>query len=111
MTLDELIARLERADPEKVLPIGFHNPHSYRGDYSQLAFEPAANVKVADMLSDARRALGATYEGWKGGDYKMDGYVDVHLNYEGDSGDGELTTLLLEYMLGETPELPKERRG
>lgn len=61
MTLDELIAALDAADPDLVLPDGFTNPHSYRGYYEQLAFEPAQDVRVADMLADAREALGTTY--------------------------------------------------
>lgn len=99
MTLDELIAALEAEDPDKVLPLGFTNPHSWRGVYSELAFEPTADVTVGRMLADAQSALGATYEGWKGGDYTMDGLTDCWLAEEG-HGDGEtlgpiLLTLLL----------------
>ena len=99
MRLDELIAALEAEDPTTVLPLGFSNPHSYRGIYNDLAFEPTANVAVGAMLADARSALGATYEGWKGGDYRMKGWTDCWLSEEG-SGDGEeigpiLLTLLL----------------
>jgi hypothetical protein len=54
-----------------VLPLGFHGPHSWRGDYSELAFEPAENIPVAAMLAAARSALGATFEGYKGGSYEM----------------------------------------
>lgn len=99
MTLDELIVALEAADPALVLPLGFSNPHSYRGDYMDLAFEPTANVTVGQMLADARTALGATYQGHKGGDYTMHAYTDCWLAEDG-RGDGEtigpvLLTLLL----------------
>lgn len=99
MTLDELISALEAEDPGKVLPLGFSNPHSWRGDYSQLAFEPTADVTVGTMLADARSAHSCTMQGWKGGVYVMTGWTDCWLAAEG-SGDGEtvgpvLLTLLL----------------
>ena len=51
-TLGELIAALERAVvefPEAVLRYGFGHPHSYRGYYMDLAFEPVENVAVTDF--------------------------------------------------------------
>lgn len=87
MNLSELITALEAADPNLVLPEGFANPHSYRGDYYDLAFEPAANVTVAQMLADARSALGRTFEGYKGGTYDMDGYTDVWIALHGCNGE------------------------
>lgn len=100
MTLDELIVALEAADPALVLPLGFSNPHSYRGDYMDLAFEPTANVTVGAMLADARSARGTTYQGYKGGDNTMDGWTDCWLAEEGSSANAEtigavLLTLLL----------------
>lgn len=100
MTLDELIVALEAADPALVLPLGFSNPHSYRRDYIDLAFEPTANVTVGTMLADARCARGATYQGYKGGDNTMDGWTDCWLAEEGSSANAEiigpvLLTLLL----------------
>jgi hypothetical protein len=89
MTLDELIVALEAADPALVLPLGFSNPHSYRGDYMDLAFEPAANVTVGAMLADARSARGTTYQGYKGGDNTMDGWTDCWLAEEGSSANAE----------------------
>lgn len=89
MTLDELIVALDAADPAMVLPLGFSNPHSYRGDYMDLAFEPTATVTVGAMLADARSARGATYGGYKGGDYTMDGWTECWLATEGTSADSE----------------------
>jgi len=77
-SLGELITRLrEEPDPSRRLSMGFRNPHSYRGFYEQLAFEVAENVTVGEMLTIAEPALGATYQGWKGGDYTMRDYTDV----------------------------------
>lgn len=99
MTLNELIAALAAADQRLVLPSGFANPHSFRGCYDQLAFEPARNVTVASMLAAAHAADGATYEGYKGGDYEMDGGTDCWLAYEGTSSDSEISAALLDLML------------
>lgn len=88
LNLGELIAALEAEDPTRTLPLGFANPHSYRGYYDQLAFEPAENVTVGSMLEAARSALGTTYQGWKGGDYEMSAWTECWLAFEGE-GSGE----------------------
>lgn len=97
MMLEELIAYLEKKDPPIVLPNGFFHPHSYRGFYEQLAFEPKQDVRVGDMLLDARSALGATFEGYKGGSFKMREYTDCWLAQYGNSGDS-LNVLVLDAM-------------
>ncbi len=57
------------------------------------------NRSVGQMLTDARFALGATYEGWKGGEYTMETYTECWLAYPG-SGEGEtLGSLLLALLL------------
>lgn len=61
------------------MPIGFHRPHSYRGYYSCVAFELKDNITVEEMLESAKSALGATFVGYKGGEYKMDNSTDVYL--------------------------------
>lgn len=98
--LSALIGRLEAEDPAKRVPVGFHKPHSYRGYYVDLAFEVARNVTVAEMLTAARSALGATFQGWKGGDYTMRDYTSCWLVAErGDCGE-TLGALLLDLLLG-----------
>ena len=108
MTLGELIERLKKADPDKVVPKGWNNPHSYRGYYECLAFEPADNVTVGEMLKCAEDSLGKTFQGWKGGDFKMYEFTDVYIAYEGDCGDG-ISHLLLDYMLGEV-KFPRRKK-
>lgn len=87
MHLSELIERLDRLDHATVFPHGFYRPHSYRGDYSQLAFVPRSDVSVADMLASAREANGKTYTGWKGGEFTMGDYTDVYLAQVGECGE------------------------
>ena len=100
MTLGELIERLKQADPRKIVPMGFHNPHSYRGYYDELAFEPAEYISVGDMLENAESAVGKTLEGWKGGDFKMTNDTHIWLAEEGTTGES-IGPVLLAYMLGE----------
>lgn len=69
MNLGELIRRLRNADPAYIAPLGFAAPRSYRGYYEDVAFKPAENVSVASMLRHAESALGATFEGYKAGQY------------------------------------------
>lgn len=71
MNLGELITTLEAADPAQTVRHGFANPHSYRGDYMDLAFEPADDTTVRAMLDAARSAVYATFQGWKGGEFVM----------------------------------------
>ncbi|MET9480956.1 hypothetical protein [Streptomyces sp. NPDC006638] len=99
MTLDELIRALEAEDPARILRRGFCNPHSYRGYYRELAFEPTPNVTVGEMLADAVSARGETFEGWKGGDFTMDGGTDCWLSLEGYASGETLGRTLLSYML------------
>lgn len=100
MYLEELISFLEQRDPTIAVPLGFHEPHSYRGYYEQLAFEPLENTTVGAMLACAREALGKTYEGYKGGEFEMMAYTTVNLAEYGCTGE-EIGEVLLRYMVGE----------
>lgn len=100
MVLQELIAFLEARDPSITAPMGFGRPHSYRGFYEQLAFEPTPNVTVGQMLTAARLALGMTFTGYKGGEYEMGEYTTVNLANYGETGE-EIGSILLRYMVGE----------
>ena len=100
MYLKELIEFLEARDSAIVVPFGFHRPHSYRGYYEQLGFEPLENTTVGAMLECARSALGQTFEGYKGGSYTMERWTEVHLSEYGTTGE-EIGPILLKYMVGE----------
>lgn len=100
MVLEDLIAFLAARDPAIVVPLGFHEPHSYRGYYEQLAFEPLENTTVGAMLACARSAFGQTFEGYKGGSYTMGKYTTVNLSEYGTTGE-EIGPVLLRYMVGE----------
>jgi hypothetical protein len=47
-------------------------PESYRGYYCDLSFPPSSTpITVAELLREARDAIGSTFEGYKGGDFVM----------------------------------------
>lgn len=77
MTLGKLIARLNELPPSTLVE-ALGTPHSYRGYYSDLAFEPGVGQQFASRaLEVARSALGEVFEGYKGGDYMMTGDAPV----------------------------------
>ncbi len=108
------IIRVLEAYPnkKKVIPIGFGEPMSYRGYYEDLAFPPEPDVTVAQCLKRAKSALGKTFMGYKGGDFKMGEWTTCWFSdYGHASGDG-IGPVMLAYMLGMAPgdveELGKE---
>jgi hypothetical protein len=102
-SLRVIIRTLEPApDTSKVLPLGFSNPHSYRGYYDDVAFEPTKNVTINSMLAAARSAVGVTFSGWKGGEYRMNEWTTAWLAVEGSTGE-TLGPILLGFMLGHAP--------
>lgn len=71
MTLGSLIYELEKMRPTDLIE-GFGSPHSYRGYYSDLAFERAdAPILVSDALTICRKCMGEVFEGYKGGEFQM----------------------------------------
>lgn len=105
--LGELIDRLAaEPDQDRHVPIGFTYPHSYRGDYMDLAFEVAYDVPIREMLADARSALGSTFQGWKGGYYTMGQHTDVWLVTEEGTSNGEsLGAIMLSLLLAQPADV------
>ena len=83
-TLGEIIDALTQLPPDMVIE-GIECPHSYRGIYACLAFESARNT-AGESLAAALEADGATYEGYKGGDFTMDRSTQVYIAFEGYTG-------------------------
>ena len=64
MTLGALIAELETFDPKRLVQ-GFGKPHSYRGYYEDLAFEPSEETMEVRLLLDVcRGCMGQVFEGY-----------------------------------------------
>lgn len=108
MYLKDLIELLEKYDADKTVAVGFGNPHSYRGYYDQLAFEPVENTTVGEMLFAAKSAMGTTYQGWKGGDFTMGEWTPCWLAWEGRTSDERLSRIAVEAILGLPPTMPEQ---
>lgn len=108
MYLGELIKFLEACDQSTHVPVGFGKPHSYRGYYDELAFEPVTNTTVGAMLEAAKSALNQTFQGYKGGDYVMDEWTPVWLAQYGHCGEG-IGPVLLAYMMGKPEDYTPEK--
>ncbi len=76
LTLGRAIKQLGNIDPIGAVSFDTEgapaNPHSYRGYYSDLAFESDGfTITVKEFLTLCTEALGKTFEGYKGGDFIM----------------------------------------
>ncbi len=77
LTLGKLIKSLESTNAEFLVECSDGRtpgqPNSYRGYYSDLAFEPKTEeITVRALLELCMETLDSTLEGYKGGDFVMD---------------------------------------
>jgi hypothetical protein len=73
MTLGDMIEALKEL-PGDMLIEGLGDLDSYRGYYSDLAFEPYDSSKtVFELLTQCKDAMGKVFHGYKGGDFYMTG--------------------------------------
>jgi len=78
LTLGQAIDTLRKLPNDTLVQFDWNelspsSPDSYRGYYADLAFTWTENsVTVGAFLAECQRALGHTYEGYKGGAYYMD---------------------------------------
>lgn len=98
MTLATLIEWLAQQDQALRVKHGFSSPHSDRGDYYNLAFSPEPESTIAEMLKSASGAVERTFQGYKGGDYKMGASTSVYIGKWGDCGE-EITSYTFRYWL------------
>jgi hypothetical protein len=87
-TLREVQAFLQTVDTDFVFSIGFRSPHSWRGVYSEVAFQSRPSVGPRCMLDAIEEATSKTFEGWKGGEYSYN--LDNHGHLEA-GGEGYYT--------------------
>lgn len=98
MTLGRFIDLLKQQpqDNEVRYDFGYLRPtsfHSWRGDYNHLALgweESSDSIKVAALLERAEACVGKTFEGYKGGDFKMERYTRLWVDNYGDGGQIEI---------------------
>lgn len=99
MELWKLITWLEGQDQSMHVRNGFGMPSSYRGHYRDVVFEPADETTICQMLEYARSALGATFDGYKGGRYRMDKFTTCWIAPYGQTVDAPITEAALEMMV------------
>jgi hypothetical protein len=86
MTLGAMIDRLS-AMPADTMIDGLISPHSYRGYYSDLAFEQGdKRMKASDLLSVCKGVMGEVFSGYKGGDFQMGRNTPVWVSCHGCTG-------------------------
>lgn len=86
MTLGKLIDALEEM-PEGSEVANLNSAHSYRGYYSDLAFEQGEGTRpAADLLAECKSAMGKVFCGYKGGDFVMGALTPVWVAYYGSCG-------------------------
>ncbi|MGL4576662.1 MAG: hypothetical protein ACRCV9_17885 [Burkholderiaceae bacterium] len=86
MTLGSLIDALEKM--ETSAPVAnLCNPHSYRGYYIDLAFAREEGMRPAgELLAECCAAMGAAFQGYKGGSYVMSALTPVWVAEYGSCG-------------------------
>jgi hypothetical protein len=87
LTLGKLIAALT-AMPADAQVANLNSAHSYRGYYSDLAFERDDGTRPAsELLAECKEAMGQVFTGYKGGDYVMGALTPVWVAIYGCCGD------------------------
>lgn len=87
MTLGKLIDALEQMPPDSEVA-NLLNPHSYRGYYSDLAFELGSGTRRAgELLDECLGAMGRVFEGYKGGEFVMGSKTPVFVAHYGCTGE------------------------
>lgn len=96
-SLGAVIDALRAADPDSEVQFDFcylspTGVASYRGYYDHLALgweqseEPPYWPKASDLLARLEAAIGHTFEGWKGGHYRMSRDTPLWVANRGETG-------------------------
>jgi len=94
MTLGAIIDALKARPPEQAIHFNFARLvptilRSWRGDHSQLAIgygiDAWPHASVARLLEQCIDAIDKTFEGYKGGSYRMTRETRVYVDNKGDS--------------------------
>ena len=101
LNLGELITRLSECPKDSQVVFDFGGLHptqcdSYRGYYSDLAVGfsgEGPRPSVALVIAMLKSAIGRTFTGWKGGDYRMTKKSLVWVANPGDTSDTVITSV------------------
>ena len=84
MNLGELQLKFQKLkNREFVFTKGFSDPHSYRGYYNQVCFEPTTGVPLKEILESINDALTQTFVAYKGGEYTYGIFTTTNLQMYG----------------------------
>ena len=86
MTLDDLIDALDKLGDTPVRGLS-GEVYSYRGYYERNATAPCGLTHTGRLLADLyRKQIGKDMQGWKGGDYRVDGGELIYYTSQRDTG-------------------------
>lgn len=98
MTLEQLIRVVKSVPAETVLPRGFSERNSYRGSYDELSLTLGGSPTTAGEVVAFLEAIpGQLLQGWKGGDFEMYGWTEVHLTDGWSDSEYEATYTFMEW--------------
>lgn len=109
MRLGDIIKELEKAPLEADLIFDFPERYpsgidSWRGVYAQLSiWHSSTKVTVGEFLPILKKAVGKTFQGYKGGDYIMDEGTLVHVANWGRSDSTVIERIDLSHADGRYP--------
>lgn len=84
MKLKEFMEHFKNAENGKQFSYGISEPFSWRGNYSEVAFEILEQPMTREeILANIEKAYKETFYGYKGGEYTYQDYTEVH--FEEDS--------------------------
>ena len=94
LTLGKAIEGLSKFEEKESIRFDYEdkapgNPHSYRGYYSDLSFEPCQigeRANVGSFLEDLKESLNVEFTGWKGGEFYMGENTPLWVATEGECG-------------------------
>ena len=83
--LGSVIKQLKLLPENTVFTHGFHNAHSWRGSYCDVAFEPAPNITAGALLQSCEIVIDTTIESCGGGEEDITQYTEFHVAKKGHS--------------------------
>jgi hypothetical protein len=84
--LGDILEYVGSMPPKTSFAVGLENPHSNRGDYSEVGFEAGPSMTAQELFEVLASTMGRSFRGWKGGDYIMVSDTKAHFSIAGETG-------------------------
>lgn len=113
MNLGEFKKHIESFPKGYIFNNSLSNPFSWRGSYSEVAFDIALNKEQSkeEALEMIDEAYTSEFRGYKGGIYTYNDYTEVYFEYDyGSYTDGGHTARLLSQIEDEEEYISQEMR-